>query len=164
MAAQHEEKPGLGQWWQSRTLLALLIVAAATPLLIPATPPLIDLPGHIGRYRVQLDLANSPALQQYYDYEWRLIGNLGVDLLVQLLAPLIGLEPAVKLIVLMIPPLTVAGLLWVAFEVHGRIPPTALFALPFAYNYPFLFGFVNFALAMALALIAFALWLRLGRL
>ena len=30
---------------------------------------------------------------------WALIGNLGIDLLVQLLAPLIGLEPAVKLIV-----------------------------------------------------------------
>ena len=79
-----------------------------------------------------------------------------------MLAPLFGLEPAVKLIVLPIPALTVAGLLWVAREVHGRVPPTALFALPFAYNFPFLFGFVNFALSMALALIAFAFWLRLG--
>jgi hypothetical protein len=70
----------------------------------------------------------------------------------------------VKLIVLTIPALTAAGLLWVAFEVHGRIPPTVLFALPFAYNFPFLFGFANFALSMALAMLAFALWLRLGRL
>ena len=69
-----------------------------------------------------------------------------------LLAPLLGLEPAVKLIVLAIPALTVGGLLWVAREVHGRVPPTACFAVPFAYNFPFLFGFVNFALSMALAL------------
>ena len=55
-------------------------------------------------------------------------------------------------------------MLWVAREVHGRIPPTALFAVPFAYNFPFLFGFVNFALSMALAFLAFALWLRLARL
>ena len=68
-----------------------------------------------------------------------------------------------KLIVLAIPPLTVAGFLWVAREVHGRIPPTALFAIPFAYGHPFLFGFVNFALSMALAFLAFGLWLRLGR-
>ena len=81
-----------------------------------------------------------------------------------MLAPLIGLEAAVKLIVLAIPALTAGGLLWVAYEVHGRVPPTALFAVPFAYNFPFLFGFVNFALAMGLALIAFALWLRLARL
>ena len=145
-------------------MLAALVVASALPLFWPDVAPLLDLPGHMGRYRVQLDLAGSPTLQQYYGFDWALIGNLGIDLLIELLAPVMGLEPAVKLIIVLIPPLAVAGLLWVAFEVHGRIPPTALFALPFVYNYPFLFGFANFALAMALALNAFALWLRLARL
>ncbi len=145
-------------------MLAALVVASAFPLFWPDIPPLLDLPGHMGRYRVQLDIGRSEVLQHFYAFEWALIGNLGVDLLVELLAPLIGLEPAVKLIMLLIPALTVAGLLWVAFEVHGRIPPTTLLALPFAYNFPFLFGFANFALAMALALNAFALWLRLARL
>ena len=150
--------------WEHPAVLAALVVLSALPLFWPDVPPLLDLPGHMGRYRVQLDLAGSPLLPQYYGFEWALIGNLGVDLLVEVLAPLIGLEPAVKLIILLIPTLTVAGLLWVAFEVHGRVPPTTLFALPFAYNFPFLFGFANFALAMALALNAFALWLRLARL
>lgn len=145
-------------------MLAALVVASALPLFWPDVPPLLDLPGHIGRYRVQLDIGHSPVLQSFYDFHWALIGNLGVDLLVEALAPLIGLEPAVKLVVLLTPALAAAGLLWVAFEVHGRVPPTVLFALPFVYNFPFLFGFVNFALSMALALNAFALWLRLGRL
>jgi hypothetical protein len=83
---------------------------------------------------------------------------------VKAFGPIIGLEPAVKLIVLAIPPLTAAGFLWVAREVHGRIPPTAFFAIPFIYGHPFMFGFVNFALSMALAFLAFGLWLRLGRL
>ena len=78
------------------------------------------------------------------------------------LGRLIGLEAAVKLIVLCIPPMTVAGFLWVAREVHHRIPPTAMFALPFAYSHPFMFGFVNFALSVALAFLAFGLWLHLG--
>jgi len=60
--------------------------------------------------------------------------------------------------------MTAAGFLWVTREVHGRVPPTAFFALPFITGYPFLFGFVNFALAVALAFLAFGLWLRLGRL
>ena len=150
-------------WWESRLCLALLVFAMAVPLLYPPIPPLVDLFGHMGRYRVALDLGRSPWLQQYYDYHWVLIGNLGVDVLVRLLAPLMGLEPAVKLIVLLIPPLTAIGFLWVAKEVHGRIPPTALFALPFALGFPFLFGFVNFALSMALAFLAFGLWLRLAR-
>jgi hypothetical protein len=150
--------------WERRWFVALIVLLSTVPLLWPDVPPLLDLPGHMGRYRVQLDLAESEALQAFYAFEWALIGNLGVDLLVQLLAPLIGLEPAVKAIVVAIPALTVAGFLWVAREVHGEVPPTALFAVPFAYNFPFLFGFVNFALSMALAFLAFALWLRLARL
>ena len=151
-------------WWESRLCLALVVLATMVPLLYPPIPPLVDLLGHMGRYKVELDLNHSPFLQQYYDYHWAAIGNLGVDLLVIPLGELLGLEPAVKLIVLAIPPLTAIGFLWVAREVHGRIPPTAFFALPFIYGYPFLFGFVNFALSVALAFLAFGLWLRLGRL
>jgi hypothetical protein len=150
-------------WWESRPFLVLLVLAAAIPLLYPDVPPLVDLFGHMGRYRVQLDLAQSPALAQFYDFHWAPIGNLGVDVLVQLLAPAMGLEPAVKAIVIAIPMMTVAGFLWVAYETHYRIPPTALFALPFVYGFPFLFGFVNFALSMALAFLALGLWIRLGR-
>jgi hypothetical protein len=151
-------------WWERRWFLALVVVATMVPLLYPPIPPLVDLLGHMGRYRVELDLNSSPFLQQYYDYHWAAIGNLGVDLLIIPLGKLVGLEPAVKLIVLTIPPLTAIGMLWVAREVHGRVPPTAFFALPFIYGYPFLFGFMNFALSVALAFLAFGLWLRLGRL
>ena len=150
-------------WWDQPWLALTLILASMVPLLYPSIPPLVDLLGHMGRYRVELDINHSPWLQKYYSYHWSAIGNLGVDLLVMPLGRLIGLEPAVKLIVLLIPPLTVTGFLWVAREVHGRIPPTAFFAIPFVYGHPFLFGFVNFALSMALAFLAFGLWLHLGR-
>lgn len=151
-------------WWESRPFVALVILLTMVPLLYPQVPPLVDLPGHMGRYRVQLDLDSSPWLPLYYGFQWRAIGNLGVDLLIIPLSKLFGLELAVKLIVISIPPLAAAGFLWVAREVHHRLPPTMLFALPFVYNHPFLFGFVNFALSMALAFLAFGLWLRLGRL
>jgi hypothetical protein len=151
-------------WWESRLCLGLVVLATMLPLLYPPVPPLVDLLGHMGRYRVELDLDHSPFLQLYYNYHWAAIGNLGVDLLIIPLGKLLGLEPAVKLIVLLMPPLTAAGFLWVAREVHGRVPPTAFFALPFIYGFPFLFGFVNFTLSVALAFVAFGLWLRLGRL
>lgn len=150
-------------WWESRPFVAAMILLAFVPLIYPPVPPLVDLLGHMGRYRVELDLANSPELQRFYGFEWQMIGNLGLDLLIVPLSKLVGLELAVKLIVMSIPPLTVAGFLWVAREVHNRIPPTVLFALPFAFGHPFLFGFVNYTLAMALAFLAFGLWLRLGR-
>jgi len=150
-------------WWDRRWFLALIVIATMLPLVYPAIPPLVDLPGHIGRYRIELDLAHSPSLQRFYGYGWAPIGNLGVDLLIIPLAKLFGLEPAVKLIVLAIPALTAIGMLWVAREVHGRIPPTALMALPFIYSFPFLFGFLNFSLSVALAFLSFGLWLHLAR-
>ena len=141
-----------------------MLVLSAVPLLVPDIPPTVDLPGHMARYRVQMEIGNSPALQAFYNFDWALIGNLGVDLLVMPLSWLFGLEFAVKLIVIATIVMTVAGFLWVAREVHGRIPPTAFFAAPLAYGFPFHFGFINFALSMALAFLAFGLWLRLARL
>ena len=152
------------QWWQTRWFVLGATLLAMMPLLWPDIPPLVDLPGHMGRYRVQLEHGDHPWLSEWYYFEWSLIGNLGVDLLVIPLAKIFGLELAVKLIVMAIPAMTVAGLLWISREVHGRIPATALFALPLAYSFPFHFGFVNFALSMAFALLAFGLWLRLARL
>lgn len=151
-------------WWETRTAAAIAVLLSALPLLWPNIPPMVDLPGHMGRYAVQLDIGSSPALQHFYHFEWALIGNLGVDLLVVPMSAIFGLELAVKLIVIAIPMMTAAGFLWVAREVHGRVPPTAYFALPLAYNFPFHFGFVNFALSMAFAFLAFAFWLRLARL
>ena len=152
------------EWWQTRRFVVAMALLSMVPLLWPDIPPLVDLPGHMGRYRVQLDLHTYRWLTDWYDFHWQLIGNLGIDLLVEVLNPIFGLEMSVKLIVLSIPPLIVIGLLWISHEVHGRIPATALFALPLAYCFPLQFGFVNFMLSMALALPLFALWLRLGRL
>ena len=84
----------LGQrpWWESRASIALVVFATMVPLLYPPIPPLVDLFGHMGRYRVELDLGRSPFLQQYYAYHWALIGNLGVDILVHSSARSSGLK------------------------------------------------------------------------
>lgn len=142
--------------------MMLFVALAAVPLLWPAIPPLSDLPGHIGRYRIMAE-AGRPPLSEHYAVHWALIGNLGVDGLVLAIAPLLGIELATKIIVLLVPLLTAAAILWLAREVHGRVPATAMFALPLAYASPFQLGFVNFALASALMLAALALWLRLAR-
>lgn len=150
-------------WWEHRAFLALVILLSGVPLWLPEIPPLTDVPGHMGRYAVQLGAGTDSPLAQWYDFDWHWIGNLGVDLLVQILGPWLGVEAATKAIVIAIPMLTATGFLAVAKEVHGRIPPTAFLALPLAYNYAFNWGFVNFALSMALAFLAFALWIRTGR-
>lgn len=158
-----EEEGAARYWWQSQWGAGAIALLCALPLLWPAIPPLVDLPGHMAAYKVELDLASSPDLQRYYSLHWAVIGNLGMNLLVIPLSKLFGLELAVKLIMIAVPPVTAGGFLWVAREVHGRIPPTALFAIPFTYSYPFIFGFANFVLSEALCFVAFGLWLMLAR-
>ena len=150
------------QWWQSRRIGLAAIVLAVVPLLYPAIPPLTDLPGHIGGYRILAEAGIGP-LAQHYAVHWAAIGNLGVEGLVLALHPLLDVEPATHLIVALIPALAVAAMLWLAREAHGRVPASAGFALPLAYALPFQLGFVNFALAAALAMAGLALWIRLAR-
>ncbi|MET0269938.1 MAG: hypothetical protein ABW173_05870 [Sphingomonas sp.] len=155
-----DQAPG---WWSDRRYLLLLVALCAAPLIWPSLPPLTDALGHLARYHVELALDTSPYLKRFFAFRWALVGNLGVDLLVVPLAPLLGLQLTVKLIAIAIPTMTAAGLLLIAREAHGRAPATAAFALPLAYGFPFQFGFLNYTLSMALALLAFALWLRLAR-
>lgn len=151
-----------GAWWRSRWLVVLLAVCAAVPLLIPSFPPLIDLPAHYSGYYVQENISHSRSLARFYTFNWTFIPNLGVELLVVPLTPILGLQLSVKLIVAAIPALAVAGMLWTSSEAHRRTQPTALFALPLAYGYPLIFGFVNYCLSISLALLALGWWLRLG--
>jgi len=144
-------------------LFVILAIVAAIPLYWPALPPLTDLMGHIGRYSVQLDLSSDPQLQRFYSFKWAMIPNLGVDLLIGPVAAVFGVEAGVKVIVIAIVMATVAGFLAVGQAAQGRMSAAGLFALPLAYGFPFHFGFVNFCLSMALAFLAFAWWLRLGR-
>lgn len=150
-------------WWTTRRFALIAVLLTALPLLWPPLPPLTDLPVQLGRYRVMLGGPDAEILRAWYRFEWRPIGYLGVDLLVAALAPLIGLEPALKAIVVTIPMAMAAALLWLSHEAHGRVQPMALLTLPFCYHYGFQFGFLNYSLAIVIALAGMALWLRLGR-
>src|SRR3546814_18914786 len=107
-------------WWNRRWVLAMLVGVAIIPLLWPTVPPLVDLPGHMARYRVQLDYGDHPWLRDWYAFHWQLIGNIGVDLLVEPLGRLFGIEVAVTLIVMTIPALTVRGSLLQLGRGSGR--------------------------------------------
>ena len=154
---------GSPRWWETRAALAAALILSIVPLLWPAVPPLYDLPDHLGRYHVMADIAGSPELQRHWSFRWALVPNLGVDLLVLALAPLLGVVMATKLVVLAIPALTVFALFTLSRVATGRVSPAIGFALPLAYAAPFEMGFVNYALSAALALLALAGWMAMGR-
>ena len=140
-------------------LCLLLVALAIVPLLWPEVPPLTDLPGHMARFMIQLDAGRSADLARWYSFEWNLLPNLGTDLIVQTIGPLIGLAPAMKLVVILIVGLQVAGYLLLSRTAHGRAGAMAVFAIPLALGNPFQFGFLNFTLGTALATLALAAWM-----
>lgn len=132
-------------------LLAIILVLSTMPMWFVTTPPLIDLLGHMGRYRIQLGLAASPALQANWGYQWLPIGNLGVDLLMELFGRLLGVERASWLVAALLPPLLIWGIVRLARAWHGRVPPTIVAAFPFALSYPWQYGLINFWLGVGLS-------------
>jgi hypothetical protein len=140
----------------------LLVLATMLPVAFLRTPPMIDVLGHMGRYELQTGLDRDPFLQMFYAFQWRVLGNLGADLLVQVLYPMLGMVGATRIAVLLVPLLGAGGILLLSRQVHGRVTPFAVLGLALIYALPFTWGFLNFSLAMSLALLAFTLWLRLG--
>ncbi|WP_184081572.1 hypothetical protein [Sphingobium subterraneum] len=151
-------------WLQSGRSAIVLAALATVPLWPMAEPVLVDLPAHVSRYHTQQEIHTSSYLSHYFVYDWQLIPNLGVDILVAALGPLLGTERAAHMIVALLPGIFVLGMLLVAKEVHKKLPWTSLFALPLAYSYPFIFGFVNYWLSIGLAFIGLFICLRFSRL
>lgn len=148
---------------QSPALIAALAVVSAVPLLFVATAPLVDAGGHMGRWFVQVNLRASPVLQQWYGFDWGLLGNLGCDLIAQALIPVVGAQAALRIIVGIILGTQTLGILLLSRAAHGRLSPTSFFALPFIYGFPLQFGFLNSMLGIGLALIAVAGWTVLDK-
>jgi hypothetical protein len=139
----------------------VLALIAALPFVIAATPQLTDYPSHLARYHIMLDGGRDAFLARYYDFRWQLTGNLGADLLVWPLAKLVGVEAAGRIIGLIIPPLTGLGIVAIEWVLRRRVGVGALLAFALIWSPAMGMGFYNFCLALALALLGFALWVSL---
>jgi hypothetical protein len=137
-------------------LTCLLVALAGVPFLFAPIPPLTDVLGHIGRFAVQTAAPGDPLLR-FFHFHWGLTLNLASDLIVQLLHPL-GVQSVVWALCAATPMLTVIGIVAIARVMNRRGAYALPWSLLFVYNFPFLWGFLNFALMAACALIAFAAW------
>lgn len=131
-----------------RLLILFLTLLSTLPLIYPRVAPLVDLPAHIGRFAVAQN-QNDPFLSSFYLFQWRPIGNIGLDFPVLLLAKLVGVEAATKLLVISIPALMTLGVLLTYRRLHGNISPYAVLAACLVYSMPFHWGFVNFWFGIA---------------
>ncbi|HXP72806.1 MAG TPA: hypothetical protein VN823_01550 [Stellaceae bacterium] len=147
------------QFWSA---FAMLFLATALPVMSVNLPPLFDYPNHLARMDLLVRLPGSEALQRYYELRWRVIPNLGMDLVVPALARFLPLAWAGKAFVLASLALVAAGTALVHRAAAGRWSIWPLFAFLFLYSRVLLWGFLNYLFGIGLALVAFAVWIALS--
>jgi hypothetical protein len=131
------------------------------PIWIVAFPPLLDYPNHLARAFVLAHL-NDPSFsfQQFYRADWGAYPYLGVDAALAVLGRVFPIETAGR-VYLSLCVLALPAAAWFFLGVAQPESKAASFwALLVAYNVFFLEGFLNFALSLAVAFLALALWLR----
>ena len=147
----------LGSLWPGLALATL----AALPFMVAAYPQLTDYPSHLARYYVMLEQGHDAVLDAYYDFRWSLTGNLGADLLMWPLGTVFGVEAAARWLGAAIAVLTGFGIVAVEWTLRRRVGVGSLLALATIWSPAMGMGFYNWCLALALALLAFALWVAL---
>jgi hypothetical protein len=144
-------------------IAALLTAAFAAPLFLVNIAPMTDFPAHLARVTLLSHLPLDPTLARYWAVDLRPLPNLAMDLFVPTLAKAVGAKIAMKIFVALGVALWVAGaaLIYRALWREWSIQP--LFAVFFAVNASFYYGFSNFHVGAGLALTATGLWLLAAR-
>ena len=135
----------------SLTIAAILL--AVLPVLLVAHPGGIDWPNHLARHAIA-----HAGESAFYVHEWRLVPNLAADLPIAALAPLIGVEAASRAVLGASIALWVLAPMVLFRALRGCWSAWPLLAAPFAWNANVTWGFENYVLGSALALLAFSAW------
>jgi hypothetical protein len=140
---------------------AIVCVILTIPFWFVTIPPLTDVPGHMGAAAAAAYAPADPAFARLMGYHWFLVPNLGGDLIVAALRHAVGITRAYWIVAALIPPLLAIGMLMIARILNPRGAAAIAWALMFIYCYPFSYGFINYMLGVACALIGFACWMKL---
>jgi hypothetical protein len=152
------DEPGNREMWALGLLLTLL---SGLPFLTSWYPQMVDYAAHLARFHIMLERDSNPVLQEYYGFDWRWMGNLGADILIRPLARVMPLETAGWLIAALLPLINGLAILTVEWTLRKRIGLASMLAFAFIWSPSLLLGFLNFMISQALALFAFALWVKL---
>ena len=140
------------------TLLSLLLL----PLFLCDVPPLGDYPNHLGRAFVLASLPGDPVLARMYAMHWSIIPNLGIDLILPPLIHVLPIHVAGRLFIGLCILLPVLGAIACTLALE-KCPAGRWWSLGVglaAYNNCLMYGFLNFSLAVGLALLLSAVWFR----
>jgi len=144
-------------WWTS---LALMLTALTVPVLATEVPPLTDYPNHLARCYLLAFGHSDPVLNQMFSEHWQIIPNIAVDLLLPALMHAFSPLTAGRIMLavcLVLPTSGAVALSYAYFQRRSFWQIAAGFA---AFNALFLMGFMNFELAIGIALWGAAAWIH----
>src|SRR4051812_4104870 len=140
-------------------LVGLLFAASVAPLLSVEVPAMIDYVNHLARMHLLVDTAgghSNPA----YQIDWHLFPNLGIDIIVPVLARFVSVETAARIFLLASQALLVSGAIALEVEIRGRHQLSGFAGLIALYSLPFLWGLMNFEFGCGIALWAIVFWIH----
>jgi len=147
------------RFWSFAALFLALLAAVCAPLALTSLPPLVDYPNHLARMYLLANLDRAPALQKFYQLDWRPLPDLAMDALVPPLLKFMPLEGAGKLFLAATYALLVSGVAALHRVLFGRWSAWPLLAFLLVYNRLLLWGFLNDLFGVGLALWCFAAWI-----
>ncbi len=144
-----------------RVAAAYLALTALTlsPLLWASVPPLVDYPNHLARMWILAQNGAVPELASNYAVDWRLLPNLGMDLVVPALTQIMPLDVAGRAFIALTMLSLLAGTATLHRVLHGRAGLWPLSALLFLYNAALFWGFLNCLFGIGMFLLAFSGWI-----
>ncbi|OYX41940.1 MAG: hypothetical protein B7Z02_13715 [Rhodobacterales bacterium 32-67-9] len=139
--------------------LWLVIALCLLPALTTPVLPLVDFYAHAVRYDILADAGRDAVMSENYRVAWKLLPNLGLDLVGTALFSVLPGLVAAQILTLVIIAAPLAGTLVLAQSLQGRISvlPVALAGI-LAHNFILGWGFANFLLGLGLALAGLGLW------
>ncbi len=133
------------------------------PLTSTAYPPLLDYPFHIARAHIIAHWSESPLLREWYTIHTFLLPNVGMDLIVPLLASVLPIDIAGRVFIALTFGLTLSGCAFLHRSIHGHLSLWPFVSSIFLFNWVLLLGFMNYLLGLGLLLWATGIWIILSR-
>jgi hypothetical protein len=115
-------------------LCAVFTATALLPLVWTAVPPLVDYPNHLARMWILVHGAEIPELARNYATHWRILPDLGMDLVVWALSWVMPVEQAGRVFIAVTMLALVGGTVSLHRVLHRRLRIWPIWSVFFIYN------------------------------
>jgi len=140
--------------------VAIVVLLCLLPVFVSPVLPLIDFYAHTLRYDILADGGRNPSYAENYRIAWKLVPNLGFDVIGTGLFAVLPATIAARILLLIVVAAPVLGVMSLSWSLHGRIAPlNAALAGIVAHNFVFGWGFANFLLGFSFALAGLGFWI-----